>query len=1026
MFLHHKKYIFLLLLTFLGLSNAVFAQKIVIREADSSWMGMPIPAKALAKKKFTFNRRWFQNLVTRFNYYYNARQTLRNTLEQAAEIHRDNYDSILTFYPYEQTDFEMLKRSLDSVILNAGIGVEVHDPRGKWIDDLYLLVGKAYYYQQNDKEAIAAFKYIIKNLGEKDDMGRPELVGTRAYHSESNISVVTPEDRKKTHRPARNDAFIWLIRANLDSGRYDKATALMNVLQGDPNLPERLRTPLYAIRAQFYLSKGQADSARAPLQSAITLQEDKELQARWQFILSQLYEQDKNWEKAIAAYRRVGAYKPPPLMKFYARLNQIRIKVLQNLANFTRSSKPLIEMAQKERYSRYRSIIYYNLGKLALQAGYAEKGIAFLKKSLLFNPKKKKNHFLSYALLADYYYSHRQYRPAKKYYDSAAAITSGPVPTIKLRTKALTTVVKNLDIIIREDSLQTLAQMPHDSLMAYLGQIVEDSMHERRKRNRILKGPSKNRGGLFGRKSEKRPLAVNNERGGANWYFYNNVAKAKGFSEFKAQWGNRPLADNWRLSNPNQPIREAKKDTKPVLAVGSAKDLQHRAAEDFLQKLLQPLPLTPQAIEKSEQKQVKARHQNINVFFLQLEDDTATLTAIDSMLHYHPKNPYLADIYYKLYLIYSRIPDLTMANHYKQLLLSHFADSKYARVFSPRKENAEENALDETITQLYDKAYISYLTGAYEKVSLLRDSALYLDPQNKQKARFHLLHAMMVLKTQSDSAGKAALHTVIQNNTTDTAIVAQAKLILNELQHKRDLVEHLMHLQLPANANDSAGEPFATTTDSLLEETPALPGIQAIAANKSIRQSASVLKSPVQAGRINGPEIDSLKQKVLRAQAVQQLTTDKTIINPTDSIIVTDSILQDINAPATPITPYGIDRDVPYFVVLSFKKTSGSLIKKTLEAFANYNQKQHTTDSIEASSYVLAHNQVILIFRLFRNETKAVLYYKEIIQKAPATIIPDVNKAYYRLFFISRSNFILLNNTQDFKGYLSFFYKHYK
>ncbi len=1019
--LFQKKYIFLLLLTFSGLSNAVYAQKIVIREADSSWMGKEIPAKALAEKKFTFNRRWFQNLVTRFNYYYNARQTLQKTLSQAAAMHEDNYDSLLTFYPYAPTDFQSLKSSLDSVVINAGIGIEVHDPRGKWIDDLYLLVGKANYYQQNEKEAIAAFEYMIKNLGEHDEMGRPVTVGSRSFQSEKNISIVTPEKKSKAHPPARNDAFIWLIRANLDSGLYDKATALINILKNDPALPHRLQAPLYAVEAQYHLGRGQVDSALTPLRLAINGAEDKALQARWQFILSQLYEKEKRWDKAIAGYARVTAYKPSPLMQFYTRLNQTRIRVLQNLANFSTSSQPLLDMAEKERYARYRSIIYYSLGKLALQAGHPEKGIAYLQKSLLFNPKKQKVHFQAFSLLADFFYDHRQYRLAKNYYDSATAIAPAQDPQINLRKENLTAIVKNLDVIEREDSLQSLAGMPHDSLMAFLDKIVTDSLHERRKRNRILKGPSHSNGGLFGRRSEEEEEKTD-KGGGVNWYFYNNVAKAKGFSAFKAQWGDRPLADNWRLSNPSQPIRPALGDNKPVLAAARDTAQKNAPSDALLKQLLEPLPLTPEALKKSKQQQMEARHDNINTFFLQLEDDTATLAAIGDLLKFHPENPYLADSYYKRYLIYSRIPDFARAAHYKQLLLSRFPDSKYAAVFHVDTAEAEKKALDKTVTQLYDKAYISYLTGDYQKVSVFRDSALYLDPQNQHKARFSLLHAMTVLKTESDSAGEVALRHVIMYNTTDTPIVDQAKRILDELRHKKELVEHLMHLQLPAS-DVSAGGSLAAT-DSLQEKRATVPGIQAIATNKTLRENkAGALKSPAQSGDVNRPRMDSLQKARLEAMAARQLAANEEKSAGRDSATVAARVQ---TAPQVTATPYKVERRVPYFVVLSFRKVDGDLIKNTLQSFVDYNRQYHKADSIEVSSYVLAHNQVLLIFRLFKNESDAILYYKEIKQKAPVGIIREVNPAYYRLFFISRDNFILLNNSQDFEGYLSFFYKHYK
>ena len=1023
MFLPDKKYFILLLLVSLGLSNALVGQKIVIREADSSWMGQDIPAKALAEKPFSFNRRWYQNLVTRFNYYYNAQQTLQKCLEEAQHSHQDNYDSLLSLDPYDKQDFQMLRGSLDSVILNAGIGIEVHDPRGKWIDDLYLLVGQAYYYEQDYQQAAAAFEYTIKNLGARDEMDRPALIGSRAYQPESNISVVSPEKKNMNHPPARNDAFIWLIRTYLDSGYYDGATALINSLKSDPALPERLSGPLQLLEARYYFATEKTDSAMGALVAAIPLQQDKDLQARWQFVVSQLYERQKQWDKALAGYQQVEAFHPPPLMHFYARLSQIRIRVLQDPSGsgFARSSQPLVDMAKKERYARYRSIIYYHLGRLALQVGQPEMAIAYLKKSLLFNPKESAAHQRSYRLLADYYYSKQQYRPSRLYYDSTAA--AGPAaPLVTVRKEALATVVKNLDVIAEQDSLLRLAGLPNDSLMAILGDIVEDSMRQRKKRNRILKDDENKSGGLFGRKEETQDLTAPQTKGG-DWYFYNNIAKSKGFSTFHSEWGDRPLGDNWRLSQPNQPVGQAQEEARPILAGVVPEDAQGTPSEDLLAQLMAPLPLTPETKESSTRKKMEARHGNVDVFFLQLEDDTATLAALDLFLQQHPQNPYLADAYYKYYLIYTRMPDLAKAAHYKQLLLSAFPDSKYAAALGAPEEETQQQALAGTIMQLYDSAYVAYLTGDYAAVPALRERAAYLDAANAQKARFSLLAAMTVLKTQSDSAGRVALEQVVRQEAKDTAIVEQARRILHALDHKAELVEHLVHLQLPEQQTQAPALPPSQQQDSTTEQPGYLP-LQALQGGQEPANRQEVkLSRPGQAGQLNRPELDSSRQAQLAEEAKAQMAaqTEEETATPDSAVVSAPAAMA-----AKPATPYTLERNIPYFVILSFRRVDADLIKTTLSAFSAYNRKNHQADSVEVSSFVLAHNQVILIFRLFKNETEALLYYGEIKQKAKADIIPKVPPSYYRLFFISRSNFILLNRSQDFEEYLNFFYQHYK
>src|SRR5699024_10100686 len=126
----------------------VHAQEIVVQGADSSWRNEELPSKKLTEKKFSLLRRWYQNTVTRYNFFFNAQTTLNETIAGARKIHQNNYDSILSIYPYHPEDFTAFYPRLDSVIRTAGIGIQIHDPRSKWVRQLYLLVGKANYYKK--------------------------------------------------------------------------------------------------------------------------------------------------------------------------------------------------------------------------------------------------------------------------------------------------------------------------------------------------------------------------------------------------------------------------------------------------------------------------------------------------------------------------------------------------------------------------------------------------------------------------------------------------------------------------------------------------------------------------------------------------------------------------------------------------------------------------------------------------------------------------------------------------------------
>jgi hypothetical protein len=165
-------------------------------------------------------------------------------------------------------------------------------------------------------------------------------------------------------------------------------------------------------------------------------------------------------------------------------------------------------------------------------------------------------------------------------------------------------------------------------------------------------------------------------------------------------------------------------------------------------------------------------------------------------------------------------------------------------------------------------------------------------------------------------------------------------------------------------------------------------------------------------------------------QNPQPVLADKLNVakTPADSAKIAAGVTAPLPAPivpAKPVTPYKISEHNPFFVVLSFNRVSKQLMDEGLNQFTRYNATKHANDKIEVGSFVLTPNDVMLIFRLFPDEDKALAYYDEIREEAAANIIPRIRPTEYSFFVISRDNFILLNSTKDLEGYRKFFTDNY-
>jgi len=270
-------------------------------------------SEKMAEKKFTFLRHFFQNNFTHYNYYYNTNNKIKIVIERAKEIQKDDYGVLLSFYPYSLENTASQKTELDSALLKSTAGILLHDLRNDWIDNMYLLMGKAFYYRKDFDSAAATFQFINYNLfprkkNEDDD----RIIGTSNASTKSRISIANNETTSLFKKitslpPSRNDALIWMARTFIEQDELGESASLINTLQNDPNLPIRLKDDLEEVNAYWFYKQNIYDSTAVHLQKSLSNAESKQDRARSEFLLAQLYELTNQYNKASQFYSSVSA-----------------------------------------------------------------------------------------------------------------------------------------------------------------------------------------------------------------------------------------------------------------------------------------------------------------------------------------------------------------------------------------------------------------------------------------------------------------------------------------------------------------------------------------------------------------------------------------------------------------------------------------------------------------------------------------------------------------------------------------------
>ena len=117
-------------------------------------------ATSCSSEKKTLVSKSYHNLTAHFNAYYLANERIEEVEAGYWEGYEDNYYNILKIFPVVDTvTAKSFSEPLEDAVKKASIAIQNHK-NSKWVDDSYILVGKARYYGADFVNAIETFKYV--------------------------------------------------------------------------------------------------------------------------------------------------------------------------------------------------------------------------------------------------------------------------------------------------------------------------------------------------------------------------------------------------------------------------------------------------------------------------------------------------------------------------------------------------------------------------------------------------------------------------------------------------------------------------------------------------------------------------------------------------------------------------------------------------------------------------------------------------------------------------------------------------
>ncbi|MDX1479415.1 MAG: tetratricopeptide repeat protein, partial [Saprospiraceae bacterium] len=146
--------------------------------------------------------KFYHNLTSKFNGYFNANELLEESIVQLEAQHQDNYNEILPVYPYrEAPNPEQVASSLDEAIKKVSVVATLHE-NSDWVDDCYLLIGKAQYLKQDFESAQNSLEFFMDEFNPDGTRinARPSKKKDRAKTNRSKTATKSVNARKASKR----------------------------------------------------------------------------------------------------------------------------------------------------------------------------------------------------------------------------------------------------------------------------------------------------------------------------------------------------------------------------------------------------------------------------------------------------------------------------------------------------------------------------------------------------------------------------------------------------------------------------------------------------------------------------------------------------------------------------------------------------------------------------------------------------------------------------------------------------------
>ena len=633
-----------------------------------------------SRKKDKFLNRTWHSVNTKYNVLYNGTVALEVGKIAVNSAYKENYWEVLPVERLQITDdidsntktkdpsIELAEVKAVKAIQKRGMNIRGKE-KNPQIDEAYILLGQARYFDNRFIPALEAFNYILFK-----------------YPASSNINL----------------AKIWRAKTNLRLQNEETAIKNLKQLIALEPLSKKDRVEATSTLAQAYITTKSLDSAITQLQLASQLTKNNEQRGRLHFIEGQLYSALGIKDSANIAFDKVIDLnrRTPRDYMISAHLEKIKNFDIENGNKL--ALQDLLEDLETNRENRpFLDKIYHRIAAYHLQNKSDSVAITYFNKSLQTNSEDDYLTALNYQTLGDLSYDYSEYSKAGSYYDSTLLSlkdNSKSYRAIKRKRDNLEDVIYYESISRDNDSILSLVALSDTDKEAYFQTYIESL--------KLAEEASEKGAALTGNGFDGSTNAV--AKKGKTFYFYNPTSVAFGKNEFIRIWGERALEANWRWSS-----KTTQSESETVLETENGVDNsdQERFSVDYY---LAQIPTEQTALDSIAKERNFAYYQLGLIYKDKFKDYKRAQGKLEALLTQNPEDRLVLPTKYNLYKLYALLEFKRLQARAKNDIIENHPDSRYAEILL-NPESALLNTENSPETR-YNNLYAQFESGNYQEV----------------------------------------------------------------------------------------------------------------------------------------------------------------------------------------------------------------------------------------------------------------------------------------------------------------------